>query len=71
MGVRDTLAPAAGTDTGFALRIAALERTVDRIGTDLQRIERQADNAAREASQARSDALMAQQIARDAQLRAR
>ncbi len=43
----------------------------ERLATDLQRIERLADTAARDAAQARRDATAAQQAARDAALRTR
>jgi hypothetical protein len=69
LGLRESLAPTGASDAGLAARVATLERTVDRLATDLQRIAIQADNAARDASQARSDAMAAQQIARDAALR--
>jgi O-acetylhomoserine/O-acetylserine sulfhydrylase-like pyridoxal-dependent enzyme len=59
--------------TGAALagRVDALERSLERLASDVQRIERLADTAARDASQAQRDASMAQQLAREASLRAR
>jgi hypothetical protein len=71
LGLRESLAATGASDAGLAGRVAMLQRTLDRLAVDLQRVERQADAAARDASQARSDAMAAQQIARDAALRAR
>jgi len=71
LGLRESLGGNTASDAGLAVRVTTLERTVERLTTDLQRVERLADAAARDASQARSDALAAQQIARDAALRAR
>jgi len=47
-------------------RVADLERTLDRLAVDLQRVERQADSAFREASDARREAMNASRDARDA-----
>ena len=47
-------------------RITALERAVERLAADLQRVERLADSASRTANEAQRDA---QQAARDAALR--
>jgi hypothetical protein len=60
-------------ETGVALagRVDALERSLQRLAGDLMRVEQLADNAAREAAQARRDATTAQQAARDAALRTR
>jgi hypothetical protein len=55
----------------LAARVDAVERSVERLATDLQRIDRLADTAARDAAQARRDATAAQLAARDAALRAR
>jgi hypothetical protein len=70
-GVRESLAAAAPSDNGLAGRVAKLEGTLDQLALRLQRVERQADAAARDASQARSDAMAAQQLARDVALRPR
>jgi hypothetical protein len=48
----------------LAARVTALERALGRLSTDLQRVER-------EAAQARRDASAAQQAARDAAMRSR
>ena len=55
----------------LAARIDGLERSLERLTSDIQRVERLADNAAREAAQARREATAAQQTARDAAMRAR
>ena len=62
-----------GGESGLALaaRVDALERTLGRLQSDLQRIERLVDAATREAAQARRDASAAQNAARDAALRSR
>jgi outer membrane murein-binding lipoprotein Lpp len=70
-GVHESVGAGALSDSVLAGRVATLERTLDRLAMDLQRVERQADAAARDASQARSDAMAAQQIARDVALRTR
>jgi hypothetical protein len=61
----------ASTDPSIALsgRLDQLERTVGRLSSDLQRIERQADNALRNAAAAQRTAEDAQRLARDAALR--
>jgi uncharacterized coiled-coil protein SlyX len=59
------------TDLGLSARITELERAVDRLAADLQRVERLADSASRAAGQAQRDAERAEQTARDALLRAR
>ena len=60
-------------ETGVALagRVDALERSLGRLTSDLQRVERLADTAARAAAQAQRDAMAAQQAARDAAMRVR
>jgi proline dehydrogenase len=65
-GLESTRQPNLGGETGVALqaRVNALERAVDRLTVDVQRVDRVADAAAR-------DAMAAQQAARDAALRAR
>jgi hypothetical protein len=59
------------SDAALAARIAGLERALERLTADVQRIERLADGAARAASAAERMAVAAQQAARDASLRAR
>jgi hypothetical protein len=68
--LRDSALPSA---PGGSLepRIADLERSLDRLVTDLQRLERQVDNAYREATDARREAMNAERAARDAQMRVR
>jgi hypothetical protein len=62
---------AGGVNMSLEARVAALERTVDRLATDVQRAERLADSAARAASDAQRDAMRAEQSARDAAMRSR
>lgn len=62
---------AAGVNVSLEARIAALERTVNRLAMDVQRAERMADSAARAASDAQRDAMRAEQSARDAAMRSR
>jgi hypothetical protein len=59
--------------TGVALdgRITALERELDRLAVDIQRVERLADSAVRAASDAQRAATSAEQAARDAAMRIR
>jgi hypothetical protein len=66
--LRDAAVPSA---PGGALepRIAAVERSLERLVFDLQRVERQADNALREAGDARREAMNAERAARDAAMR--
>ena len=59
------------TDIGLEGRVLALERSLDRLTTDVQRVERLADNAARAAGDAQRAAMRAEQAARDAALRSR
>jgi hypothetical protein len=60
-----------GERVTMSSRVTALERSLDRLLGDIQRVERQSDTAFREAMQARRDALTAQQLARDAANRLR
>jgi hypothetical protein len=46
------------TELALSGRITALERSVDRLAQDMQRVERLADNAQREAQQAARDAAL-------------
>jgi chaperonin cofactor prefoldin len=57
--------------TALEERIIALERALSQVETDLQRLQRAIDTALREASEARRDAMSAEQLARDAASRAR
>jgi hypothetical protein len=59
------------TALGLAGRVDALERALERLAADVQRIERAVDNAARDAADARREAGAAQQAARDAAMRSR
>jgi len=72
-GLESTREPNVGGVSGVALenRVTALERALDRLATDVQRVERVADMAMRDAANAQRDAMTAQQMARDAALRAR
>lgn len=72
-GLESTRPPnlAAETPAGLAARVDAVERSVDRLASEVARVARVAENAAREAAEARRDASAAQQAARDAALRAR
>lgn len=65
-GLESSRQPDVGGQSGVALqgRVTALERSLERLAADVQRIDRVADSAAR-------DAMAAQQLARDASLRAR
>lgn len=60
-------------ESGLALagRVDALERALERLAAEVQRIERVVDNAARDAAQAQREASAAQQVARDAAMRSR
>jgi hypothetical protein len=60
-------------ESGLALagRVDALERTLEQLARDVQRVQNLADNAARDAAQAQREAMAAQQAARDAAMRAR
>jgi hypothetical protein len=64
---------AAGGGSPIALesRVMSLERTVERLVTDVQRAERLAESASRAASDAQRDAMRAEQAARDAAMRSR
>ena len=72
-GIQTARSPDFGGEsaTALAARVDAVERSVERLTSDLQRIDRLADTAARDAAQARRDATAAQQAARDAALRTR
>ena len=72
-GIRSAADPAgtADRDNALSARVAALERTLERLTVDLQRVERQADNALREAGEAQRSALDAERTARDAASRIR
>jgi len=59
------------SDIALAGRITTLERDVERLAVDIQRVERLADSAARAASDAQRAATSAEQAARDAALRIR
>ena len=58
--------PLGTPDAVLGSRVAQLERSVDRLAADLQSIERQVDNALREAADARREAMAAERLARDA-----
>jgi prefoldin subunit 5 len=60
-------------DRGVTLtnRVDALERSLERMISDLHRLERQSESALRAAEQAQRDATTAQQLARDAASRPR
>ncbi len=70
-GVQSARPADIGAESGVALagRLTALENALDRLTNDLQRVDRLADGAVREAAQARREATAAQQAARDAALR--
>ena len=72
-GLETSRQPNLGGETGQALagRVTALERSLERLTTEVQRVERLADTAARDAASAQRDAMQAQQLAREASLRAR
>jgi hypothetical protein len=72
-GIQSARLPDLGGESGAALaaRVDAVERAIERLGNDLQRVDRLADTAARDAAQAQRDATAAQQTARDAALRTR
>jgi hypothetical protein len=59
------------SELALGARITELERAVQRLATDLQRVERLADDAARGAYEAQRAASSAEQTARDAAMRAR
>jgi TolA-binding protein len=71
LGLATTRPPDSAGQSELAARITELERTVERLATDLQRVDRLADNAARGAYEAQRTATSAEQAARDAALRAR
>jgi hypothetical protein len=73
-GLESTRPSALGTgESGLALagRVDALERTLEQLVRDVQRVQNLAENAARDAAQAQREAMAAQQAARDAAIRAR
>ena len=59
------------SDLALAARVTELERAVERLASDIQRVERLADGATRAASDAQRTATSAEQSARDAAMRAR
>jgi hypothetical protein len=65
-GLERSRPPDIGGESGLALagRVTALERSLDRLAADVQRIERVADAAARDAASAQRDAMEARQLAR-------
>ena len=65
-GLERNRSPDMGGESGLALagRVTALERSLDRLATDVQRIERVADAAARDAASAQRDAMEGRQAAR-------
>jgi hypothetical protein len=72
-GLESSRQPTIGGESGVALqaRLTTLERSLERLATDVQRVERLADMAARDAAAAQRDAMTAQQLARDAMMRVR
>jgi hypothetical protein len=72
-GLESSRQPNLGGESGVALagRVNTLERSLERLTTEVQRVERLADTAARDAAAAQRDAMTAQQMARDAAMRAR
>jgi hypothetical protein len=72
-GLQSARAPDFGGESGLALagRVTAMERSLERLAVDVQRVERLADTAARDAAAAQREAMAAQQTARDAAMRAR
>ncbi len=73
LGLANAQEPALGgqSDLALAARIRELERAMERLTADLQRVERLADGATRTAADAQRDASRAEQTARDAASRAR
>ena len=73
LGLESSRQPNIGGESGLALqgRVTALERNLERLAADVQRVSRVADQAARDAASAQRDAMAAQQAARDAAMRAR
>ena len=72
-GLESSRQPNLGGETGQALagRVTTLERSLDRLSTEVQRVQRLADTAARDAANAQREAMTAQQLAREASMRAR
>jgi hypothetical protein len=64
-GLERSRPPDIGGESGLALagRVTALERSLDRLATDVQRIQRVADAAARDAASAQRDAMEARRAA--------
>ena len=73
LGLESSRQPNLGGESGVALagRVNTLERSLERLATEVQRVERLADTAARDAAAAQRDAMTAQQIAREAAMRVR
>lgn len=73
LGLESSRQPNIGGESGLALqgRVTALERNLERLAADVQRVSRVAEQAARDAASAQRDAMAAQQAARDAAMRAR
>jgi hypothetical protein len=72
-GLESSRQPTVGGESGLAIqsRVTTLERSLERLAVDIQRVERLADTAVRDAAAAQRDAMTAQQIARDAAMRVR
>ncbi len=72
-GVQSARPPDLGGESGLALaaRVTDLERSLQRMTNDMQRVELVAESAARDAAQAARLAMSAEQTARDVALRAR
>lgn len=69
-GIESATRPAVTVQAGnLVARIDALERSVASLGAYLDRVQRQADDALRAATQAQRDAQAAQQTARDVAMR--
>jgi hypothetical protein len=70
-GLESSRQPNLGGESGVAIagRDQTLERSLERLTTEVQRVERLADTAARDAAAAQRDAMTAQQMAREAAMR--
>ena len=70
-GLESSRQPNLGGESGVAIagRVQTLERSLERLTTEVQRVERLADTAARDAAAAQRDAMTAQQMAREASMR--
>lgn len=66
-----TQSNAGQSDVALDGRITTLERELDRLAVDIQRVERLADSAVRAANDAQRSATSAEQAARDAAMRIR